>query len=76
MYLSIILFILAILLVVKLADLFLNSAKKIGQYFGINSFIIGVVLIGLGASLPEFATSIMASVNLKRLISGKVVFLL
>lgn len=58
MILAIILFCISIFVVVKSAELFLNITEKIGVYYKIHSFILGVVLVGFGTSLPELTTSI------------------
>ncbi|MCA9355229.1 calcium/sodium antiporter [Candidatus Kaiserbacteria bacterium] len=42
------------------ADLFVEGAKRIGASFGMSSFAIGVLIVGLGTSLPELASSIAA----------------
>lgn len=55
-----VLFILGIAVVVKSADIFLNSVEKIGEFFNIPKFILGVVLVGFGTSLPELTTSLAA----------------
>ncbi len=44
---------------VKSADIFTNSAEKIGLYFGLSSFIIGATIVAVWWSLPELATSII-----------------
>ena len=46
--------------VVKGADWFLNAAEKVGVSIGLPPFILGVILVGFGTSLPELATSIAA----------------
>ncbi len=58
-----VLFILGIAVVVKSADIFLNSVEKIGEFFNIPKFILGVVLVGFGTSLPELTTSLAAVLN-------------
>lgn len=63
MLLSILLFVLSIAVVVKSADWFLESAEKVGLYLKIHSFILGVVLVGFGTSLPELTTSIASVVD-------------
>ncbi len=45
-------------LLVVSADWFVSSAEKIGLYFELPSFIIGVVIVGFGTSIPELASSI------------------
>lgn len=49
-----------LLLVSKAADLFLRSAEKIGVALGLSPFILGLILVGFGTSLPELATSLAA----------------
>lgn len=42
------------------SKLFTETAEKIGIYFKIPPFIIGVVILGIGTSLPELATALSA----------------
>jgi cation:H+ antiporter len=63
MIIAILAFVLALVVVVKSADFFLDAAEKTGVYLNIHSFILGVVLVGFGTSLPELATSIAAVTN-------------
>lgn len=57
---SIVLLVVGILFVVKSADWFLGAAEKIGEAFRLPQFVMGVVLVGFGTSLPELSTSIAA----------------
>jgi cation:H+ antiporter len=52
----------ALFVLVRGADLFVDGAKKIGAHFGMSSFAIGVLIVGLGTSLPELASSLAAVV--------------
>jgi cation:H+ antiporter len=63
MLLQIALLILAIATVVKSADWFLGAAEKIGIALRLPPFILGVILVGFGTSLPELATSIAAVID-------------
>ncbi len=45
------------------ADLFVDGAKSLGGAFGMSAFAIGVLIVGFGTSLPEFATSLLAAMN-------------
>lgn len=59
----IIVFALSLLVLVKGADWFLESAEKIGFRLGLSSFVIGVIIVGIGTSLPELISSIFAAVK-------------
>lgn len=43
-----------------------KGAVSIAQYFGLSNLIIGLTIIALGTSLPEAATSVMASLKGER----------
>ena len=47
-------------ILVRGADLFVEGAKQVGSAFGMSSFAIGVLIVGLGTSVPELASSIAA----------------
>jgi len=53
-------FIASLAVLVKGADWLLESAEKIGMHFGLSPFVIGVLITGIGTSLPELASSIAA----------------
>lgn len=57
---SIAILVAALFVLVRGADLFVEGAKRIGAHFGMSSFAIGVLIVGLGTSLPELASSIAA----------------
>jgi len=50
----------ALFVLIRGADLFVEGAKRIGAHFGMSSFAIGVLIVGLGTSLPELASSLAA----------------
>lgn len=50
----------ALYVLVRGADLFIEGAKQIGAALGMTSFAIGVLIVGIGTSLPELASSIAA----------------
>ena len=54
----IIVFIIALSFLVKGADWFLDGAQKIGESIGLSAFVIGVVIVGFGTSLPELVSSL------------------
>jgi cation:H+ antiporter len=54
------LLVVALTVLIKGADIFIDGAKKIGASFGMSSFAIGVIIVGIGTSLPELASSLAA----------------
>jgi len=48
---------------IKASDYFTDSAEKIGIFFGLPAFLIGVTIVSIGTSLPELITSIFAVLN-------------
>lgn len=63
MLIQILLLAVALATVVRSADWFLSSAEKVGVTLRLPPFILGVVLVGFGTSLPELATSMAAVSN-------------
>ncbi len=53
-------FIVSILVLVKAADFFTGAAEKIGHVLRLPSFVVGVIIVGFGTSLPELISSIIA----------------
>jgi len=56
----IIVFAVSLFVLIKASDYFTHSAEKIGLYFGLPVFIIGVTIVAIGTSLPELISSIFA----------------
>ena len=56
-----ILLIVGFVTVVYAADFTISSASNIARNFGVSEWIIGVVLVAFGTSLPELIVSIMAA---------------
>lgn len=57
---NVVIFIVALAVLLKASDWFVDAAERIGLAFGIPHFIIGVTIVAFGTSLPELATSIAA----------------
>ena len=47
---------------VKASDYFTISAEKIGIFLGVPNFVIGITIVSIGTSLPEFLTSMAAAI--------------
>jgi len=52
-----------ILLLVKGSDFFVETSSRIAKKLGVSELFIGLTLVAIGTSIPEFATSIIASIN-------------
>ncbi len=55
-------FVLSVLALVKSSDTLVDSAKKIGGYFKIPVFVTGVLVVGIGTSMPELVSSVYATI--------------
>ncbi len=55
-----ILFVVGIYLLVKSADLIVDSSSSIAKRFGVSSLIIGLTVVAFGTSLPELVVSVVA----------------
>ncbi len=55
--------ILGLVMIIKSADLLIDSAVKIARRYGASSFIIGITVIAFGTSAPELAVGIVSGLN-------------
>jgi cation:H+ antiporter len=53
-------FVVSLFVLIKASDYFTDSAEKLGLYFGLPDFIVGVTIVAIGTSLPELVSSIFA----------------
>jgi len=60
---SSLLLIIGFLMVVYGADYTVDSASKIAKSFGVSDWLIGVILVALGTSMPELVVSISATMK-------------
>ena len=60
-YLWIFIFVISLAVLIKSSDLFVGAAEKIGLSFGLSAFLTGVLIVGVGTSLPELVSSIIAT---------------
>jgi len=63
MTLWIIYLLIALVALVKGAGMFVTGAKQVGTALGMSKFAIGVLIVGFGTSLPEFASSVAAALD-------------
>lgn len=62
-FLSIILLVLGMILLIKGADFFVEGAASIAKSLKIPSLIIGLTLVSIGTSAPEFSVSLTSSIQ-------------
>ena len=55
-----IVFIISLFGLVKGADFLIQGAERVGRYFQMPPFVIGALIVGVGTSLPEVASSFAA----------------
>lgn len=61
MFIWIVIFIVSLALLVKSSDWLLESAERIGLALGLSSFVVGVIIVGVGTSFPELISSLFAT---------------
>ncbi len=52
--------IISVAVLVLASDYFVTGAEKIGLGLGMSPFLVGVVIVGIGTSLPELVSSVVA----------------
>ena len=63
MSITLVILFLAVIALFVGAEFSLNAAEKVGKLFGIPPLVIGLLIIGLGTSLPEFFVSHLAAMS-------------
>lgn len=58
-----VLLLLSFVILIKGADIFIEGSSAVAKAFKIPELIIGIVIVGFGTSLPEFAVNMAAIVN-------------
>ncbi|MCH8003971.1 MAG: calcium/sodium antiporter [Nanoarchaeota archaeon] len=67
-------FVASLFVLIKASGYFTDSAEKIGIFFGLPAFIVGVTIVAIGTSLPELISSIFAVLkNSSEIVVGNVV---
>jgi cation:H+ antiporter len=70
----IIILIISLFLLVKASDFFIDSAETIGIKIGLPAFVIGLIIVSLGTSLPELMSSILAVLkNTSEIVIGTII---
>jgi cation:H+ antiporter len=63
MILSIVAIVIGLILLVWSADRFVDGAVGVAQFFGMSTFLIGMLVVGFGTSAPEMVVSVLSALN-------------
>ncbi len=63
MFIHILILVIGLLLIIYGADYFIASSSLIAKRFGIPKLIIGLTIVALGTSAPEFGVNVIASIQ-------------
>jgi cation:H+ antiporter len=63
LWIWILIFIVSLLVLIKASDFFIESSEKVGLKMGLSPFLVGVLIVGFGTSLPELISSIMGVIS-------------
>ena len=63
MWLAVITVLIGLAILVWSADIFIDGATTLANSLGVPSFLIGVVILGLGTSAPEMVVSVLAALE-------------
>lgn len=63
MWLAVIAVLIGLAILVWSADLFIDGATTLAHSLGVPSFLVGVVILGLGTSAPEMVVSVLAALE-------------
>lgn len=58
-----IVFLVSLFLLIYSADLFVDKSKELGRNLGLSSFLIGLIIVSVGTTLPELASSIYGTIR-------------
>ncbi len=74
MWIDIIIFVFALAVLILSSNYFTDAASKIGSFFNLPSFVVGIFIVGIGTSLPELVSGILSVVdNNSEILSGNVI---
>lgn len=54
---------LGLVMIVRSADVLIDSTSKIARRYGVSSFVIGITVVAFGTSAPELAVGIMSGIS-------------
>jgi cation:H+ antiporter len=67
-------FVVALSILLYASKVFTDAAEKLGKYYKLSSFVIGIFIVGIGTSLPELITSVIAvKNNQSEIVTGNII---
>lgn len=63
MWLAVIAILIGLAILVWSADVFIDGATALAKKFSVPSFLIGVLILGIGTSAPEMVVSVLAAIE-------------
>lgn len=63
MYLEPLILVIGLISLVKGSDYLVSSSSSLARNFGVSDLLIGLTLVSIGTSLPEFLTAVFASID-------------
>ncbi|WFR57214.1 calcium/sodium antiporter [Anaerocolumna sp. AGMB13025] len=57
------LLVLGLVLIIKCADILIDSSSKIAKRYGVSSFVIGITVVAFGTSAPELAVGVVSGIS-------------
>jgi Ca2+/Na+ antiporter len=69
-------FMISLLVLIVSARFFTTAAENLGLHSGMSTFVIGVFIVGIGASLPELAAGVLACFSLPVFVAAAILFYL
>ena len=61
--LSLILFVLGIILLIKGADVLVDGSSALAKRFKVPTIVIGLTIVAFGTSMPELIVNVMAAIS-------------
>lgn len=58
-----VLLILGLVMIIKSADILIDSTSKIAKRYGVSSFVIGITVVAFGTSAPELAVGVISGIT-------------
>ena len=56
-------FIIALIVIIKAADIFVDNVLKVGSSLGVSQVLLGITAVAIGTSLPEYGSALISSLN-------------